>query len=88
MAVSGVAVFGGYLAYLARRAPAPHFRVFRALFGVFLVPAPTNGQPVCSVLAGPSYWCGTGGRHGTRFGTLAILVKAFKCASGELETDV
>ena len=27
-------------------------------------------------------------RHGTRFETLAILVKALKCASGELETDV
>jgi hypothetical protein len=26
--------------------------------------------------------------HGTGFGALAILVKAFKCASGELETDV
>ena len=38
MAVSGVAVFGDCLVYLTRRAPAPHFRVFRALFGVFRVP--------------------------------------------------
>ena len=42
MAVSGVAVFGDYLVCLTRRAPAPHFRVFRALFGVFRVP---GGRP-------------------------------------------
>ena len=34
------------------------------------------------------FFCLSPSLHGTRFETLAILVKALKCVSGELETDV